>query len=73
VFNKKAAETETTADADTGKPVSSAKAKILAAATEEYRLFLEVNAHLKNIEQYLNAMKYLQRGVLSEYASAGMT
>jgi len=72
-FNKKAAEIETSADEDTGKIVSSAKAKVIAAATDEYGVFLETNAHLKNIEQYINGLKYLQRGILQEYSQVGMT
>ena len=73
IFNKKAAEIETSSDVDTGKPISSAKAKVLAVATDEYGSFLETNAHLKNIEQYLSSLKYLQRGLLQEYSQAGLT
>ena len=59
-------------DESTGKSISSAKADVLADATNEANLFNIAKAHLQNIEQYINALKALQKGVLNEYAHSSM-
>ena len=72
-FRKKAAETINGVDPSTLKPISAAKAEILTDATleaEEYRL---AKAHLENINQYLNALKSLQKGIISESGMLGGT
>jgi hypothetical protein len=71
-FFKKAAEIIQQADEGTGKPMSAAKADVLTKATEEYHKFSEFQTHIENIEQYINALKSLQRGVLNEYAHSSL-
>lgn len=56
-----------------GKPLSSARAEQLAQATDEYHLYQMQRAHVQNIEQYINALKALQRGLINEYAHAGIS
>lgn len=72
-FNIKAAEIEQSKDPLNFKFISSSKAKILANATDEYSLFLLNRAHLNNIEQYINALKSLQKGILQEWQHMGVT
>jgi len=44
------------------------KAEILAEATSEAALYELNKIHVQNIEQYLNALKSLQKGVLAEFS-----
>lgn len=53
---------------DKGKAISAAKAAILTDATEEAFDYQEAKVHIANIEQSINALKALQRGVLNEYS-----
>jgi len=55
---------------ENGKPISSAKAKIVTEATEESFQYNLARAHVNNIEAFINALKALQKGVLNEYASS---
>lgn len=57
-------------DENTGKAMSSVKAEALAAATPEAHTYNVFKAHTQNLEQMLNALKSLQKGVLQEYASS---
>jgi len=57
-------------DDDTGKPLSAAKADVLADATPEAEAYAESKIHLNNLESYINALKALQKGVLQEYTNA---
>lgn len=56
---------------ENGKTISSAKATVLVDATEEAHAYREARAHLQNTEQFINALKALQKGVLNEYAHMG--
>jgi hypothetical protein len=58
-------------DASTGKSMSSAKAETLADATPEAATYEMARIHVQNIEQAINSLKTLQKGVLQEYAHAG--
>lgn len=58
-------------DTTTGKAMSSAKADTLADATPEAATYEIARIHVQNIEQYINALKALQKGVLNEYSHAG--
>lgn len=71
--NTRAAEIEQGLDENTGKHITSAKAKIVSEATPEHAQFLLNKTHLENIDQFINALKYLQRGILNEYAHMGGT
>lgn len=53
---------------DNGKSISAAKAEILSAATPEAAAYAEAKVHVQNIEQNINALKALQRGVMNEYS-----
>lgn len=69
-YSIKVADFQSQTDAATGKTMSSAKAEALAAATPESNVYEMARIHIQNIEQYINALKALQRGVLNEYAHA---
>lgn len=66
-----AAEKEAMIDESNGKQISSAKAKILTEATDEAFEAAQAEAHLKNCEQFINALKCLQKGVLNEFSHMG--
>lgn len=68
-FSAKKAEYQNQVDSTTGKAMSSSKAEVLADATPEADTYEMARIHMTNIEQMLNAMKSLQKGVLFEYAS----
>jgi len=57
-------------DPATGKSMSSAKADTLADATHEAATYEMARIHVANLEQYINALKSLQKGVLQEYSHA---
>lgn len=63
-----AAENERGIDEASGKPISSAKAKTYTDASPESHAYLEARAHVQNIEQFINSLKSLQKGVMNEYA-----
>lgn len=67
LFNQRAQEIYNTIE-PSGKPISAAKAEIVASATEEAVAYQEAKTHVQNIEQDINALKALQRGVLNEYS-----
>lgn len=55
----------------TSKAISSAKADTLAAATPQAGTYELARVHVQNLEQYINALKSLQKGILTEYSHAG--
>lgn len=57
-------------DATSGKPMSSAKADTLSDATEEAAKYEMARIHVTNIQEIINALKCLQKGVLGEYANS---
>jgi len=67
-LNKIAAIMVSSTDDNNGKPISVSKADILIRSTDESDAVEEVKTDLENIDQYINALKYLQRGVLTEYS-----
>ncbi len=60
-------------DEGSGKTISVAKADKYADATKEAHTLDRAKAHLSNLEQIINALKSLQKGVLNEYAHQGVT
>ena len=64
-YNKKFAEYMNLEEG--GKPVSAAKAKVLADASDEASVLKTAKVKLENIEQLINALKYLQKGMTQEY------
>lgn len=66
-FNQTARSFEEKRDESTGKSISSTKAKSLADATEESCALNYAKVHVANIEQMLNALKALQRGIMVEW------
>lgn len=67
-----AKENESKSD-ENGKPISSTKAKVYTEATDEMADFNLSRAHLQNIEQMINSLKALQKGVLNEYQAMALT
>jgi hypothetical protein len=59
------------ADESTGKPISVAKADILINATDQSYDRDQAKAHVNNIEQMINALKCLQKGIQNEYSHMG--
>lgn len=57
-------------DPVSGKSMSSAKAEMLASATPEAATYELSKIHIQNIEQYLNSLKALQRGILVEFSNS---
>ena len=57
-------------DENTGKAITSSKAQTIICATDEYFEKEKIKAHVQNIEQFINALKSLQKGVLQEYANS---
>lgn len=66
-FNKIYAQLSSATE-DSGKPISSAKATIMAEATPEYEKLLDAKTEVENVDQMINALKSLQKGVLQEFA-----
>lgn len=58
-------------DDSTGKSITVSKADLLTRATPEYTMLAKAKANLQNIEQCVNALKSLQKGVLNEYNHIG--
>lgn len=52
----------------TGKQVSVAKANVMTSSSQENIEYKEEETHLKNIENYINSLKNLQKGILNEYS-----
>ena len=50
-----------------GKAISNAKAESLADATQEAETFVMARVHVNNIQEMINALKTLQKGLLIEY------
>jgi hypothetical protein len=69
-FSEKKAWYQNQVDEATGKAMSSSKAEVLADATSEADTYEMARIHVNNIEQMLNGLKALQRGVLNEYSQS---
>lgn len=52
---------------ENGKPISSTKAKIYTEATDEMYEYNTSKCHRENVEQFINSLKALQKGILNEY------
>ena len=70
-YNTIANSIEQTVD-EKGKPISSAKAKILSAATSESATLIKSKCDIESIQESINALKSLQRGLLVEQNSANI-
>lgn len=70
-YNLAARAIEESCDDDTGKPISSTKAKVIASATPQNDDLTQVKVHLDNLEQIINALKSLQKGILFEMNATG--
>jgi len=66
-FSKINATIADSVDELTDKPISMAKADIMAKESKEYVDYSNAKANLQNIEQCINALKSLQKGVLQEW------
>lgn len=70
-LNAIAAEMVQGTDEASGKPISVSKAELLIKATEEYSDVKRTKIDLENIENFINSLKFLQRGILQEYSHMG--
>jgi predicted ATP-grasp superfamily ATP-dependent carboligase len=57
-------------DPQTGKAISSSKAEMLADDTSEAAIYEMARIHVNNIQEIINSMKSLQKGVMNEYAGS---
>lgn len=72
-YSDVAAEHAGSIDEQTGKAISIAKADILTRATAESKEYEKIKRDLQSLEQIINALKSLQKGVLNEYSHFGGT
>ena len=72
LLRKIAAETINSLDTN-GKPISAVKSEILVANTPEAREYRLAKVHLENLNQHINSLKSLQKGILNEYSNIGGT
>lgn len=72
-LNKRYAETANSQDESTLKPISMAKCDVIIKNTDEYREASMAKVSLENTEMYINSLKILQRGILSEQNFSGGT
>ena len=70
-LNRVAAEVVQQSDENTGKQISVAKAELIIKATQESVDFKTAKMHVENTEQFINSLKFLQRGLLQEQNLAG--
>ena len=70
-FSRVKSDFQSQVDTATGKTTSSAKAELLADATPEAATYEMARIHTQNLEQYINSLKSLQKGVLNEYSHSG--
>lgn len=59
-------------DPATGKGITGAKADALTEATEESLRYVEAKIHLSNIQEIINSLKSLQKGVIVEYSNSNL-
>ena len=69
VFSGVKAKFQNSIDEVTGKSMTSSKAEVLADATEEANTYEMSRIHVNNIQEYINSLKSLQRGIINEYAN----
>jgi hypothetical protein len=69
-FSLKKAEFQNQTDPTSGKAMSTSKAEILADATPEAAVYELARVHVQNLEQYINSLKSLQKGIIIEYSNA---
>lgn len=69
-YSKVIAILQNSVDEKTGKPMTSSKAESLAAASVEADSYNGLKSHVQNLEQIINGLKSLQKGLLMEYANA---
>lgn len=72
IFSQTASVFENQQDQTTLKPLSSAKAKVLSEATPAHESKLNYEAHVKNIDTILQALKALQKSLLKEYSHSSV-
>lgn len=66
-YNKRIIEFEKSTD-ENGKPLSSAKAENFAKATDEYLNYIDAKSLVSTIEQQINSLKALQKGLTNEFS-----
>lgn len=68
-FSEVKAKFQNSVDEVTGKAMTSSKAEVLSDATPEAGVYEISRIHVNNIQEYINALKSLQRGIINEYAN----
>ena len=71
-YNAIASSIEQTAD-ENGKSITSAKAKTLASATPESATLIRAKINVESIQEVVNSLKSLQRGVMYEQNAASIS
>ncbi len=71
-YNTVASSIEKTID-NNGKPISSAKSKILASATPESDALIRARINVESIQEIINSLKALQKGIIFEQNSVGIS
>lgn len=71
-YNQKVVEFEKQLD-ENGKPLTSAKADHYSKATDEYLKYNSAKGKVLGIEQMINALKSLQKGLMNEFSHFGDT
>ena len=56
-------------DPNTGKPITSSKAEVMAEATPQAAAYAEGRIHVDNLNQIVQALKSLQKGQINEFAN----
>jgi len=69
----KSAEIINQTDSNTGKPIAVNRAELLISATTEAMELNDSKVDISNIEQMINAIKSLQRGMTNDYHHMGNT
>lgn len=65
-------ELATGTDEDSGKPISSSKAEVIADATPEALAFKTARGHVTNIEMLIGSLKFLQKSLEVEYVNSNV-
>ena len=69
--NRKAAENANIVEESTGKQISVSKAELLTKSSPEHTASALAKVHLLNVEQIINALKSLQKGIMQEWNHMG--
>jgi nucleoside diphosphate kinase len=72
-YNVKARDIEQTVDETSGKAISSSKAKVMVDGTIEAQTLIVSKANMENVQEIINALKSLQRGIIVEFSHGNLS